>query len=76
MVISDVPSLQITHTGFMKLLCSFAYYSLLDVFCVLLIKKKLIFIPKFCKTKHTSVEFFLKYFLVKDVCTVEILTHG
>ncbi|RRT45107.1 hypothetical protein B296_00038930, partial [Ensete ventricosum] len=36
------------------------------IFCTPHIKRNFIFVSQFCKQNHTSIEFSLEYFLVKD----------
>ena len=66
--------LEITHTGSSKLPVASKSFCLSNVLYVPSIKKKLIYVSKFCKTKNASIELFPSSFVVKDLKTEAHLT--
>lgn len=64
--IGDGSVLPITHTGSISLSPSF---HLSNVLCVPAIHQNLISVSKFCRSNHTSIEFFPTHFVAKDLRT-------
>uniref|UniRef100_A0A6N2KS64 Integrase catalytic domain-containing protein n=1 Tax=Salix viminalis TaxID=40686 RepID=A0A6N2KS64_SALVM len=75
-VIGDGTGLNISHTGNTTLSTPSTTFTLSNVLCVPSIKKNLISVSQFCKTNHTSIEFFPAFFLVKDLRTGVPLARG
>ena len=65
-VIGDGTGLKITHTSSFSLSPSL---HLSNVLCAPSLKKNLIYVSKFCRSNHTTIEFFPYYFIVNNLNT-------
>ena len=75
-MVGDVKTISITHTGSTSLTTDSNSFNLKHVLCSPNISQNLVSVSQFCCHNNTSIEFFPDCFLVKDLTTRAFLVHG
>ena len=75
-MVGDGNTIPITHTGSTSLTTPTTSFNLQHVLCSPNISQNLVSVSKFCSHNNTSIEFFPKCFVVKDLNTGASLVRG
>ena len=75
-MVGDGNNVRITHIGFTTLKSCDSTFKLNNILCALNIKKNLLTISHFCSHNNTFINFFLDFFLVKDLTIDASLVQG
>ena len=66
-MIGNGNGIPITHVGSTTIDSPKTIFSLDNVLCAQLIKKNILSVSQFCHQNNTSIEFFIDFFIVKDL---------